>query len=184
VTRRPPDTTINAALVRLPFGGSPRLAELRPPRRFSGRSPKSLRRLWLMIRREYPYCVGDRGVPAQPSRHVERVPDGWVWTTQIRIWGRFGVPTEGSERTSYPLAHPQLPFATTAANGGDGWKSVIPDLPGPMCAWFQSGHSLREARIPNAAPITALPLVGRKAEGYHPRRGVAASLSLRITAWM
>jgi hypothetical protein len=90
--QRPPGTTIDAALVRLPFGGPPRLAELRPPRLTSSRSPKSLRRLWLMIRREHLDAVGDRGVPARPSRHVQRVPDGWVWTTQIRIWGSISRP--------------------------------------------------------------------------------------------
>ena len=42
---------------------------------------------------------------------------------------------------------------------------------------FESGRSLPEARTPDTAPISALPLVGRKVEGYHRRRGAAASLS-------
>jgi class 3 adenylate cyclase len=48
---------------------------------------------------------------------------------------------------------------------------------------FESGRSLAEARTHDAAPISALPLVGRKAEIHHDRRGVAASVSPRITAW-
>jgi class 3 adenylate cyclase len=40
---------------------------------------------------------------------------------------------------------------------------------------FESGRSLAQARTHDAAPISALPLVGRK--------GVAASVSPRITAW-
>jgi class 3 adenylate cyclase len=48
---------------------------------------------------------------------------------------------------------------------------------------FESGRSLAEARTHDAAPISALPLVGRKAEIYHRRRGVVASVEPRIIAW-
>ena len=49
------------------------------------------------------------------------------------------------------------------------------DLPGPDLRMLASGRLLPEARTPDVAPISALPLAGRKAEGYHRRRGVAAS---------
>jgi hypothetical protein len=49
------------------------------------------------------------------------------------------------------------------ANGRFGWKGGIPDLPGPDVPILESGRSLPEARTPDAAPISALPLVGRKA---------------------
>jgi hypothetical protein len=49
-------------------------------------------------------------------------------------------------------------------------------LPG-LVRMLESGRSQPEARTPDAAPISALPLAGRKAKGYHRRRGAAASLS-------
>jgi len=58
-----------------------------------------------------------------------------------------------------------------------GGKPSFPICPAAMCACFQSGRSLPDARTPDAAAISALQLVGRKAEGYHRRRGVGASLS-------
>jgi hypothetical protein len=73
-----------------------------------------------------------------------------------------------------PLKRPCRRDRGTARSGG---KASFPICPTPMCACFESGRSLPEARTPDAAPISALPLVGRKAEGYHRRRGVAASLS-------
>src|SRR6266581_688915 len=51
-----------------------------------------------------------------------------------------------------------------------------------MCPSFESGRSLPEARTPDAAPISALPLVGRKAEGYHRRRRGCRFSEPRITA--
>jgi hypothetical protein len=42
-------------------------------------------------------------------------------------------------------------------------KFVIPDLPGPDVRCFESGRLLPEARIPDAAPISGLPLVDQKA---------------------
>lgn len=45
---------------------------------------------------------------------------------------------------------------------------------------IESGRSLAEARTQKAAPIPALPLAGRKAEGYRRRRGDATSLSWRL----
>src|SRR5690349_11433569 len=70
---------------------------------------------------------------------------------------------------------PSLAGAARIVSGG--WKCVIPDLPRPNVRMLESGLSLPEARTPDAAPISVLPLAGRKAEGYHRRRAVPASLS-------
>ena len=50
--------------------------------------------------------------------------------------------------------------------GSNGGNASFPICPAPMCACLQSGRSLPEARTPDAAPISALPLVGRQAEEY------------------
>src|SRR5580704_973292 len=73
-----------------------------------------------------------------------------------------------------PLKRPCRRDRGTARSGGN---ASFPISPAPICPSSESGRSLPETRTPDAAPISALPLVGRKAEGYHRRRGVAASLS-------
>ena len=39
---------------------------------------------------------------------------------------------------------PKLPSTATVANGRNGWKTVVPDLPGLTCPCCKSGHSQRK----------------------------------------
>ena len=83
--------------------------------------------------------------------------------TQPGLWGLVFMPPSGHCRGKWQrLSRVETRHSRFARN-------VMPRL--------ESGRSLPEARTPDAALISALPLVGRKAEGYHRRRGVAASLS-------
>jgi len=76
-----------------------------------------------------------------------------------------------SRRCEAASVAPYLPFAIAVGIGSLGGNASLPIYPAPKCACFEIGRSLPEARTPDAAPISALMLVGRKVEGYHRRPG-------------
>jgi hypothetical protein len=123
----------------------------------------------------------------RPTRHRGKVNDGPVTTYEAgqsfsELPGYHHDISANASETKPAFGGFQNPVrhtAVSAAQENGGGNAVIPDLPGPDVRMlpFESDRSLAEGRTHDAAPISALLLVGRKAERYHRRRGAAASLS-------
>jgi hypothetical protein len=63
---------------------------------------------------------------SDPADMSSEFPTGGSGRHKFVSGRRFGAPAERFRANIiYPLVHPQLPFATTAANGGDGWEPDI-----------------------------------------------------------